>query len=180
MGFAAIRPEDWQESAFDVIGRQWMLIGTEDARGVNAMTASWGGFGVLWNRPVLYLWVRPERFTHTLLEEGKKFSVNILPENGRETLRLCGSASGREEDKIERCGLTVLHHDGIPYFGESRMAALCRLVYEQPMAASGYCDYTLLESTLEKGNLHTLFIGEILTLLEKEDSIPPDDTAPAL
>lgn len=180
MEFTVIRPEEWQESAFELIGRRWMLIGTENEHGVNAMTASWGGFGVLWDRPVIYLWVRPERYTHTLLEEAGKFSVNILPESQRETLKICGSVSGSDEDKIERCSLTVRHREGIPYFAESRMSALCRLVYEQPMEAGACCDYTMLESTLEKGNLHTLFIGEITSLLRRSDGETEDDRIDAL
>ena len=47
--------------AIDLIGKEWMLIGAPDGEGANAMTASWGTLGVLWNKPVcktaaLHLW----------------------------------------------------------------------------------------------------------------------------
>ena len=170
MAMLEIRPEEWNESAFEVIGQQWMLIGCEAGGRVNAMTASWGGFGVLWNRPVIYLWVRPERYTHLLLEEAHQFSVNILPGDMGECYRICGAVSGRDTDKIARCALAVEHHTGIPFFSESRVSALCRLAYQQPMTAGGYCDFGFLENTLQKGNLHTLFIGEIVALLQNEKS----------
>ena len=168
MEWKEIQPEQWKESAFERIGKRWMLVGTPAGGRANAMTASWGGFGVLWGRPVVYLWVRPERFTHTMIEEGHCFSVNFLPEGMEEVYHICGSVSGREVDKAARCRLTVRQQEGIPYFAESETAALCRLLYQQPMMAGGYCDYPLLEATLQKGNLHTLFIGEIKALLTQE------------
>ena len=44
-----------KENAFDLIGKEWMLVtaGTEDK--FNTMTASWGGVGILWNKPVAFL-----------------------------------------------------------------------------------------------------------------------------
>lgn len=169
MSFKMISPEDWNESAFKVIGKQMLLVGTPEGKHANAMTASWGGFGVLWGKPVVYLWIRPERHTHSLIEEGRCFSVNILPEGMDEVYRICGTCSGRDTDKPARCGLTTLSCEGIPYFAQSKVAALCKLRYQQPMTAGGYCDYALLEQSLAKGELHSLFIGEVVRLLYRED-----------
>ena len=45
-----------------------MLITAGSKDSFNTMTASWGGFGWLWNGPVAFIFVRPERFTHDFLE----------------------------------------------------------------------------------------------------------------
>ncbi|MBQ2207865.1 MAG: hypothetical protein II413_11765 [Treponema sp.] len=60
--FKTIRPEDIADNSFRMIGKDWMLVTacttTEDEDGtirtgrVNTMTASWGGVGILWNKPV--------------------------------------------------------------------------------------------------------------------------------
>ena len=132
MSWKEISPEHWDESAFRMIGKRMLLVGTPAGSRVNAMTASWGGFGVLWGKPVVYLWIRPERYTHSLLEEGRCFSANILPQGMEEVYRICGSHSGRDTDKPAQCGLTAQRSEGIPFFAESETTALCRLLYQPP------------------------------------------------
>ena len=112
MAWRKTDPNEWNASAFRVIGREWLLLVTEGER-PNAMTASWGGFGMLWNRPVVLLWVRPERYSYGLLTQNERFSVCVLPERYREAYRICGSMSGRETDKIARSGLTVRRVNGV-------------------------------------------------------------------
>lgn len=53
-----------KEDAFQLIGQEWMLITAGDSASYNTMTASWGGIGWLWNKPVAFIFVRPERYTH--------------------------------------------------------------------------------------------------------------------
>ena len=69
--FKQVKPYDLNENMFDLIGRQWMLITAANGDNVNTMTASWGGIGVLFNKTVAYIFVRPQRYTKQLLEEMK-------------------------------------------------------------------------------------------------------------
>ncbi|MDD7678444.1 MAG: flavin reductase family protein, partial [Anaerovibrio sp.] len=63
MSFKEIAPEELQENAFKVIGKDWLLVtGTAEGKS-NAMTASWGGMGVMWGKPVAFLVIRPQRYT---------------------------------------------------------------------------------------------------------------------
>ena len=49
MAIREIQPEQLRQNVFEMIGKQWTLITAADRQGkVNAMTASWGGLGVLW------------------------------------------------------------------------------------------------------------------------------------
>ena len=50
-----------QEDVFSLIGKEWMLITAGNIQHFNTMTASWGGLGWLWNKPVAFIFVRPER-----------------------------------------------------------------------------------------------------------------------
>ena len=48
-----VDPADFSADIFNAIGREWMLVGAVKPDGsFNAMTASWGGMGVLWNKNV--------------------------------------------------------------------------------------------------------------------------------
>ena len=52
-----------KEDIWDLIGKQWMLVTAGPADEFNTMTASWGGIGWLWNKPVAFVFIRPERYT---------------------------------------------------------------------------------------------------------------------
>ena len=58
-----------KENLFETVGKEWMLITAGTPENFNMMTASWGGFGWLWNKPVAFIFVRPERFTFPLIEQ---------------------------------------------------------------------------------------------------------------
>ena len=63
MSFKEIAPENFEESVFKVIGKDWLLLaGTKDGK-TNAMTASWGGMGIMWGKPVAFVFIRPQRYT---------------------------------------------------------------------------------------------------------------------
>ena len=45
--YAIVAPEDFDQSVFRLIGKEWMLVTAKNQEGkVNTMTASWGGLGV--------------------------------------------------------------------------------------------------------------------------------------
>ncbi len=48
----AINPDQIKDNVIELIGKEWMLVSAGDKEKFNMMTASWGGVGVLWNRPV--------------------------------------------------------------------------------------------------------------------------------
>ena len=52
--YAIVAPEDFDQSVFRLIGKEWMLVtAKKNQEGkVNTMTASWGGFGVMWGKNV--------------------------------------------------------------------------------------------------------------------------------
>lgn len=55
----AINPNEIKDNFIELIGKEWMLVSAGDKEKFNMMTASWGGVGVLWNRPVVFaLFVR--------------------------------------------------------------------------------------------------------------------------
>ena len=50
--------EDFICNPFFKIGKEWMLVTSENSEKVNTMTASWGGFGVLWNKNIAFIVAR--------------------------------------------------------------------------------------------------------------------------
>ena len=48
-----------QENTIAMIGKEWMLVTAGTADHFNTMTASCGGLGFLWNKPVAFVFLRP-------------------------------------------------------------------------------------------------------------------------
>ena len=89
---------DFKENPFTLIGDEWFLITTEKDGKTNTMTASWGGLGVMWNRNVISVYIRPSRYTKQFVDSKSKFSVCVLPKNYRDVMSYCGKYSGRDKD----------------------------------------------------------------------------------
>ena len=128
-----IEVSELTDNVFTTIGKEWMLVtaGTKDK--FNMMTASWGCLGWLWNKPVAVMFIRPERYTHELIEQGDNVSLVFLgnSEEARKAYAFCGSKSGRDHDKASECALTpVATPDGHITFGEARLTLQCRKLYK--------------------------------------------------
>ena len=49
----------------------------------NSMLVGWGQMGVLWQKPVITIYVKPERYTWKFLEKGEYFTVSFLKRKHR-------------------------------------------------------------------------------------------------
>lgn len=113
--FEKIEPKALDQNVFSLIGDQWMLITAGTKEECNTMTASWGGLGVLWGKPVATVYIRPQRYTLEFVEREDTFTLCFFGEAYRKALALCGSKSGRDVDKVKECGFTVATAEGAPY-----------------------------------------------------------------
>lgn len=154
-----------REDAFDLIGRQWMLVTAGTREKFNTMTASWGGVGWLWNRPVAFVFVRPERYTHEFLERESRLTLSFYGEEHRGILQFCGTKSGRDVDKAKETGLRpVALESGAVTFEQARLTLDCRKLFKSPMAAADFVDKSVLGkfySDRPGGSLHDVYVAEI-------------------
>lgn len=163
-----ITPSELNKNAFDLIGKQWAMITTKSADGhVNTMTASWGGVGVLWNKPVVYLFLRPQRYTRELLDASEIFSTCFLPEEYRKQLQFCGSHSGRDTDKLSACSFEAVTLDGAPVLKQSELAFTCRKLYRQKFDPACITDPAIDTANYPNKDYHLFYVGEILGVYEK-------------
>lgn len=165
--FQKIKPEAIQQNPFVMINQDWMLVTAERSGKANTMTASWGGVGILWGKPVAFIFIRPQRYTKEFLEAGDKFSLSILGEAYRKQLSYLGSVSGRDEDKITKSGLTLAHEDNIPYFEEAHLVLTCRKLYAQDLKPECFIDESCASKWCPAKDYHTMYVAEILEVLEK-------------
>ena len=167
MAFREISVEQLKDNPFTLINKDWMLITAGDAEKNNTMTASWGGVGELWGKYVSTIYIRPQRYTLEFVEREEYYSLCFFGPEYRQALSLCGSKSGRDVDKDAATGLTPCFDQAAPYYEQARLVFLCRKLYRQDMEKSAFLDKGLLEKWYDN-DLHRMFIGEIVKVLEKE------------
>jgi len=71
----------------------------------NIITIAWTGI-VNSKPPMTYISVRPERYSHKLLEEKGEFVINIPSTKLAKRVDLCGMKTGTKGDKFKICGFT--------------------------------------------------------------------------
>lgn len=158
-----------QEDALNLIGKQWMLVTAGNKENFNTMTASWGGIGWLWNKPVAFVFIRPERFTHEFIENHKRLTLSFYSEEHRDALKICGTKSGRDTDKVTATGLTPFElESGAMTFQESRLTLDCRKLFKTSMQEGNFIDKELLEKWYgSQGGLHDVYVVEIESVYTK-------------
>jgi len=97
--------------------------------------------------------VRPGRHSHALIREAGEFSVNIPRTCDLETVKHCGTVSGRDHDKFRDLGLTAVPCPPLrsaPMIAEFALALACRVKHEMTMGT------------------HDLFLAEVVAVHGEE------------
>lgn len=162
-----ITPFELNENTFDLLDNQWMLILAGSKGKHNSMTASWGGFGILWNKPVAFIFIRPQRHTLQFVEQNEYFTLNFFDEKWRSALELCGSKSGRDIDKTKATGLSVSNLQSAIAFNEARLVIECRKLYIDDIKPENFIDKGIIEKHYPKSDFHRLFIAEITSVYKE-------------
>ena len=162
---------DLQINPMKMIGDEWMLVTAgNETNGFNTMTASWGHLGSLWERKggkahrglaTATVYVRPQRYTKEFMDREDIFSLCVF-EDKRKELAYLGSHSGRDENKIEKAGLTPLFLEETTAFEEAKLILICKKIYSAPIVEEGFVDKNLIENNYKKKDFHQMYIGEII------------------
>lgn len=129
--YVAIPATEIQGNSMDLIGNQWMLVTAGNAASYNTMTAAWGALGMAWGRPSAFIMIRESRYTYEFLQREQAYTLSFFDEEYRSALRICGTQTGRTEDKVKNAGLTpITTPSGLMTFSEARLVIECRNMYQ--------------------------------------------------
>ena len=73
----------------------------------NIITVAWTGT-VCTNPPMVYISVRPQRYSYDILDETGEFVINLTTKELARATDYCGVRSGRDVDKFKETGLTAV------------------------------------------------------------------------
>lgn len=165
--YKEINPNELNDSTFKLIGDDWMLITAAKDGKVNTMTASWGGFGVLWNKKVVYTFVRPQRYTKEFIDDSSTFSLTFFDKEYKKDLSYLGTVSGRDEDKLSKTNLNVTYFEDTPGFKEAKLTIICKKLYAQNLDPNCFIDKSLDNKCYPNKDYHTVYIAEVEKILIK-------------
>jgi len=120
--------------------------GTQDWK-PNLITIAWAG-SVCSDPPMLSISVRPERYSHAIIQATREFVVNIPSARQAKTVDWCGTVSGRNVDKFADTGLTPAKALKVrcPIITECLLNIECRV-----------------QKFLKLGS-HTMFVAEVVAV----------------
>ena len=132
---------------------------------VNSMVIGWGHVGRVWELPVFIAYVRESRYTFELLKKNPEFTVNV-PIHGFDpnAFRICGTKSGRDMDKIQEAGLTLVDPEviSVPGIKEYPLTLECKVIYTQEEVIEKM-PLEIQNKFYPHGDGHTCFYGQIVS-----------------
>ncbi len=130
-----------------------VMVSTADRNGEdNIITVAWTGT-VCTNPAMLYISVRPERYSYHMIRESGEFAVNLTTERLAKATDWCGVRSGRDADKWKETGLTR---------GKAERLQFAPVIEECPVNIE--CRVTEVK---ELGS-HHMFLAEVLAVQAEE------------
>jgi len=151
---------------------KWFLLTSGDfAKGhFNCMTVAWGSFGIMWRRPFAQIVVRPNRYTFEFTNQYPDFTLCVFPDQYRDALKILGSKSGRDGDKIKETDLTPIasNHVSAPGFAEAELIYECKKNYWQDFEPKNFIDERI-EKLYSKDDYHRVYYGEIVGLFKSAE-----------
>jgi flavin reductase (DIM6/NTAB) family NADH-FMN oxidoreductase RutF len=131
----------------------------------NAMAVGWGSFGTMWDRPIVMVVVRPQRYTYEFIEKYDTFTLCTFPPEYRRAVDLIGTKSGRDSNKIAEAGLTPVGASAVaaPVFAEAELIVECRKIFRTVYEPSQFIDPSIDRNYLKK-DYHRVYFGEILAV----------------
>lgn len=147
------------------IGKGALLSVVRADGAVNTMTVSWGQSGVLWNRDICTVYVRPQRYTYGFCEEAEIFTLSFLSDEKRDALSFCGTKSGRDVDKFKECGLKYEIKNGACVLSDAKVTLVLKKLYAQNMECDCFLEKSPL-SNYKSDDFHRIYTCEIIDVLE--------------
>lgn len=172
MSKVRIRYTDFLDETIRRMRDDGLLLVTAGADGKpNVMTIGWGTIGAIWRRPVFVVLVKPSRYTYSRLEESGDFTVNVPPPELADAASHCGTVSGRDHDKFQEKGLTIIPSRQVrpPIIQECVIHYECRTLHRNDVVPETLTQ-AILDDIYPEGGFHRIYFGEIVAAYAEEDA----------
>ena len=120
----------------------------------NIITVGWTGI-LNTNPPIVYISVRPSRYSYNLIKESKEYVINLTTKDLVRAVDWCGVKTGEKLDKFKEMKLHKEKANFVkcPMIKESPVSIECKVIEEKDLGS------------------HTVFISEVLAINADEKYI---------
>ena len=132
-----------------------VMVSVTDGQGNdNIITVSWTGT-ICTNPPMVYISVRPSRYSYEMLKKTGEFVINLTTEELAFATDYCGVRSGRDVDKFKEAHLTKEPAQFVkaPMIKESPVSIECRVTEVKELGS------------------HHMFLAEVLAVHAQQEYI---------
>lgn len=148
------------------LDKEWALLTVGNKEKFNAMTISWGGLGTLWHKPVVTVYLRPNRYTYEFMENNEYFTISFYDEDYKQDLITLGTKSGRDIDKISLTKLTPEFLKEGTTFKQAKLTIICKKMYYQDLDINNI-PTDEIDKFYKNEPVHRMFIGEVVDIIDK-------------
>lgn len=131
-----------------------VMVSCGDMENSNIITVAWTGI-INTDKPMCYISVRPERYSHNIIEKTGEFAINLTTKSLAYATDWCGVKTGAKVDKFKEMHLTK----------EKGKFVKCPLIKEGPVSIE--CK---VKEVKHLGS-HDMFVAEILSIDADEQYI---------
>ncbi|MCD8260860.1 MAG: flavin reductase [Bacteroides sp.] len=110
--FKSVKPSEIHENVFKLFAEDYSVITSGIPEDYNSMVASYGGWGILFEEPVVWGFLRASRYTLEYIRNHRTYTLTFFDAPYKEKIMYFGTASGRGTDKMKTHGLTAVQTPG--------------------------------------------------------------------
>jgi flavin reductase (DIM6/NTAB) family NADH-FMN oxidoreductase RutF len=97
--FKTIDANEVEEDIFTLINQDYSVLTAGTPDHYNSMVASWGGWGILFNKQVVFSMLRSNRYTLELIRKENRYTMSFFDREYQDEIVKFGMSSGRDSNK---------------------------------------------------------------------------------
>ena len=170
--FQKVEPESFNNNVFSLMSNAAVLTSGND-EDFNSMTIGWGGWGIYFQEPAFWCFLRANRYTLEFIRKTKTYTISFFGKDYENDVMHFGKSSGRNSDKMKTHELNSVFTplNNISY-KEACIIIECELVNITTVNPENYYSEDskkfLEEAFLEANDYHKMVFGKITNIWTKK------------
>ncbi len=144
----------------------WALLTAGTKNKFNMMTVTGVMCGKFFLKPMMQVYVHPDRYSYQFLKNNDYFTVSFFDVPRHPALQVCGTLHGNEYDKVAESGLHPIPFENTVIFEEAKIIFVCKKVYHTDVDKDNFDSQQLFnEYYKDSSTFHRIYLGQIEKVL---------------
>ena len=172
--FKTIDVTEIQGDVFTLVNKDYSVLTAGNPSHFNSMVASWGGWGILFNNPAAFSFLRSNRYTLELINKEQRYTMTFFYDEYKNDIMPFGQQSGRDSDeKMRNTKLTsVQTPSGNMAYKEAKLIIECKLISVTTVSPNDFLveenKKFVVDAHAQTKAYHKIVFGEITNVWERK------------